>query len=80
MPTENAKEQPIAEKEQKTVDIDTSGPGAEINVPEEKDESIVETQEKESDVKIVEDVQKDEPETKEQEPITEEKYEENLNE
>ena len=59
MPTENAKEQPIAEKEQKTVDIDTSGPGAEINVPEEKDESIVETQEKESDVKIVEDVQKD---------------------
>ncbi len=36
MPTENAKEQPIAEKEQKTVDIDTSGPGAEVNVPEEK--------------------------------------------
>ena len=72
MPTENAKEQPIAEKEQKTVDIDTSGPGAEVNVPEEKDESIVETQEKESDVKIVEDVQKDEPETKEQEPIKQE--------
>ena len=70
MPTENAKEQPIAEKEQKTVDIDTSGPGAEINVPEEKDESIVETQEKESDVKIVEDVQQDEPETKE--PIKQE--------
>ena len=65
MPTENAKEQPIAEKEQKTVDIDTSGPGAEVNVPEEKDESIVETQEKESDVKIVEYVQQDEPETKE---------------
>ena len=72
MPTENAKEQPIAEKEQKTVDIDTSGPGAEVNVPEEKDESVVETQEKESDVKIVEDVQQDEPETKEQEPIKEE--------
>ena len=70
MPTENAKEQPIAEKEQKTVDIDTSGPGAEVNVPEEKDESVVETQEKESDVKIVEDVQQDEPETKE--PIKEE--------
>ena len=72
MPTENAKEQPIAEKEQKTVPIDTSGPGAEVNVPEEKDESIVETQEKESDVKIVEDVQKDEPETKEQEPVKQE--------
>jgi len=70
MPTENAKEQPIAEKEQKTVDIDTSGPGAEVNVPEEKDESVVETQEKESDVKIVEDVQQDEPETKE--PIKQE--------
>ena len=76
MPTENAKEQPIAEKEQKTVDIDTSGPGAEVNVPEEKDESIVETQEKESDVKIVEDVQQDEPETKEQEPVKQETKEE----
>ena len=72
MPTENAKEQPIAEKEQKTVDIDTSGPGAEVNVPEEKDESVVETQEKESNVEIVEDVQKDEPETKEQEPVKQE--------
>jgi hypothetical protein len=29
--------------ENKTVDIDTSGPGAEIDVPEEKDESVVET-------------------------------------
>ena len=70
MPTENAKDQPIAEKEQKTVDIDTSGPGAEVNVPEEKDESVVETREKESDVKIVEYVQQDEPETKE--PIKQE--------
>jgi hypothetical protein len=29
-------------------DIDTSGPGAEIDVPEEKDESIVETEPKET--------------------------------
>ena len=74
MPTENAKEQPIAEKEQKTVDIDTSGPGAEVNVPEEKDESVVETQEqeKESDVKIVEETTKEETEVVEQEPIKEE--------
>ena len=71
MPTDNAKEQPIAEKEQKTVDIDTSGPGAEVNVPEEKDESVVETQEKESTVKIVED-KKEEPRTTEQEPAKEE--------
>ena len=74
MPTENAKEQPIAEKEQKTVPIDTSGPGAEINVPEEKDESIVETQEKEPAVEVVED-KKDEPQTTEQEPVKEEKKE-----
>ena len=72
MPTDNAKEQPIAEKEQKTVDIDTSGPGAEVNVPEEKDESVVETQEKESTVKIVEEDKKEEPRTTEQEPAKEE--------
>ena len=72
MPTENAKEQPIAEKEQKTVDIDTSGPGAEVNVPEEKDESVVETQEKEPTVKIVEEDKKEEPRTTEQEPTKEE--------
>ena len=71
MPTENAKEEPIAEKEQKTVPIDTSGPGAEINVPEEKDESIVETQEKEPTVEMVED-KKEEPRTTEQEPVKEE--------
>ena len=34
--------------ENKTVDIDTSGPGAEIDVPEEKDESVVETEPKET--------------------------------
>ena len=31
-------------EEKKTVDIDTSGPGAEIEVSEEKDESVVETE------------------------------------
>ena len=35
-------------EELKTVDIDTSGPGAEIDVPEEKDESVVETESKET--------------------------------
>ena len=36
-------------EEKKTVDIDTSGPGAEINVTEEKDESVVETDSKEQE-------------------------------
>ena len=31
-------------EEQKTVDIDTSGPGAEINIEEKKDESVVDTE------------------------------------
>ena len=35
-------------EEKKTVDIDTSGPGAEISVAEEKDEAVVETETKES--------------------------------
>jgi len=33
----------MPEEENKTVDIDTSGPETEINVPEEKDESVVNT-------------------------------------
>jgi hypothetical protein len=36
-------------EEKKTVDIDTSGPGAEIEVTEEKDESVVETESKETE-------------------------------
>ena len=49
----------MPEEEKKTVDIDTSGPETEINVPEEKDESVVDTA----------------PETTEQETVTEEKVE-----
>ena len=65
MPTENTNEKPL-EKEQKTVPLDTSGPGAEVTVPEEKDESEVETKEKEPTVVMTE----SEQETKEQEPET----------
>tara|TARA_R100000951_G_scaffold55735_1_gene46834 strand:+ start:834 stop:1847 length:1014 start_codon:yes stop_codon:yes gene_type:complete len=36
-------------EENKTVDIDTSGPGAEINVAEEKEEAVVETDSKEQE-------------------------------
>ena len=48
-------------EEKKTVDIDTSGPGAEINVAEEKDESVVETE-----------APKQETETTKQEEVKEE--------
>ena len=51
----------MPEEEKKTVDIDTSGPGAEIDIEETKDEAVVETE-----------APKEETETKEQEPIKEE--------
>ena len=41
-------------EEKKTVDIDTSGPGAEISVAEEKDESVVETGSKEQETETKE--------------------------
>ena len=48
-------------EEKKTVDIDTSGPGADIEVTEEKDESVVETE-----------APKEEAVPTEQEPVKEE--------
>ena len=41
------------EKSKKTVDIDTSGPGAEVDVAEEKvkEEGVVETEAKEPEIK-----------------------------
>ena len=41
-------------EEKKTVDIDTSGPGAEISVAEEKDEAVVETGSKEQETETKE--------------------------
>ena len=35
-------------EEKKTVDLDTSGPGAEIDIEEKKDEAVVEQPEKEN--------------------------------
>ena len=49
----------MPEEEKKTVDIDTSGPETEVNVPEEKEEAVVDTA----------------PENTEQETVTEEKVE-----
>ena len=37
----------MPEEEKKTVDIDTSGPETEVDIPEEKDESVVDTAPKE---------------------------------
>jgi hypothetical protein len=51
----------MPDEENKTVDIDTSGPGADIDIEEKKDESVVETE-----------APKQETETTEQEPVKEE--------
>ena len=53
----------MPEEEKKTVDIDTSGPETEVDIPVEKDESVVDTAPKEETV------------TKEEETKTEEKVE-----
>ena len=53
MPTENTDDKKFTESldnKAKTVDIDTSGPGAEVIVPEDKDESVVDAKEKEATV------------------------------
>ena len=51
----------MPEADKKTVDIDTSGPGAEVDIAEKKDESVVETE-----------APKQETETTEQETVKEE--------
>ena len=75
MPTENTDDQKFKKSlddKPKTVDIDTSGPGAEVIVPEDKDESVVDAKEKEATV-----VMSEEKETRptEQEPVEEKKEE-----
>ena len=70
MPTENTDDHKFKESldnKAKTVDIDTSGPGAEVKMPEEKDESIVDTKEKEPTVTLTEEK---ETQPTEQEPET----------
>jgi hypothetical protein len=71
MPTEPKSDEKFTEslQEQKTVDIDTSGPGAEVKVPEEKDESVVDAKEKESTVTLTEE-KETQPTEQEQEPET----------
>ena len=62
---------------EKTVDIDTSGPGQEIDIPEEKQEEVVEQPSTEPEVKQEEEQQQEEVvETKKEEAPQEEKTEE----
>ena len=39
----------MPEEEKKTVDIDTSGPGADISIEEKKDEAVIEQPEQETE-------------------------------
>ena len=39
----------MPEEEKKTVDLDTSGPGAEIDIEEKKDEAVIEQPEQEKE-------------------------------
>ena len=63
----------MPDKEEKTVDIDTSGPGADVELPEEKVTEAVETVEPE---KQVEEKVEEKPVEEKQETKTEEKTEE----
>ena len=63
-------------EEKKTVDIDTSGPGAEIEVTEEKDESVVETESKETETEAESTDQG--TTTEETKPVEEKKKDEEL--
>ena len=61
--------------EEKTVDIDTSGKGAEIDIEEQKDESVVDTEAPKEEAEAP----KEEPvETKQEEPKQETKEDEKL--
>ena len=49
----------MPEEEKKTVPIDTSGPDAEVDIEETKDESVVETEAPEQETKTEEPVQQE---------------------
>ena len=59
----------MPDEEKKTVDIDTSGPDATVDIEEQKDESVVETE-----------APKQETETTEQEPVKQESQDDKLEE
>jgi len=63
----------MPEEEKKTVDIDTSGPETEVDIPEEKDEAVVDTTPKEETTST-------EQETKTEETVEEKKEDSKLEE
>ena len=67
MPEENK-----IKKEDPKVDLDTSGPEVDVNLPEEKTEEVVETKEQETKEATVTEVKEQEPEKKEDDSKLEE--------
>ena len=63
-------------KEEKTVDIDTSGEGAEINIEEQKDESVVNTEAPKQEKEELETVETKQEEVKEEPAKEDDKLEE----
>jgi len=83
MPDEEKKAQEV--KEEKTIDIDTSGPDVEVTLPEEKDKAIVEVKEEVKDEKPIEEPAKpddapaksdEQPDVQESKPETEDQKQE----
>ena len=83
MPDEAKKAEEV--KEEKTIDLDTSGPDVEVTLPEEKDKAVVEVKEEVKDEKPVEEPVKsddapaksdEQPDVQESKPETEEQKQE----
>ena len=83
MPEEPKKAQEV--KEEKTIDLDTSGPDVEVTLPEEKDKAVVEIKEEVKDEKPVEEPAKsddapakldEQPDVQESKPETEDQKQE----
>ena len=83
MPDEAKKAQEV--KEEKTIDIDTSGPDVEVTLPEEKDKAVVEIKEEVKDEKPIEEPAKpddapakldEQPDVQESKPETEDQKQE----
>ena len=65
----------MPEEEKKMVDLDTSGPGADIDIEEKKDEAVVEQPEQENTEKGTDKTFENERETKLEEKKDDEKLE-----
>ena len=83
MPDETKKAEEV--KEEKTIDLDTSGPDVEVTLPEEKDKAVVEIKEEVKDEKPVEEPVKsddapaksdEQPDVQESKPETEDQKQE----